>query len=127
VISKERRRYFAAGLRRFVQLALGAAILVAGISGVMGLVFGHPLVRSITVGFYLAGAVLVIIGFFHAHRGPLRPTGDNPAEGLLGRGPVRQATLQEREEALSASGLFVTLGILLFLIAVVLDSIAHRR
>jgi hypothetical protein len=127
VISKGRRRYLAAGLRRFGQLALGAVILVAVISSVMGLVFGHPLVRSITVGFYLAGAVLVIIGFFHAHRGPLRPVGDNPAEGLLGRGPIRQATLAEREEALSASGLFVTLGIVLFLIAVALDSIAHRH
>jgi hypothetical protein len=126
VISKERRRYLAAGLRRFGKLALGAVLLVAAISAVMGLVFGHPLVRSITVGLYLAGAALVIIGFFHAHRGPLRPSGDNPAEGLFGRGPIRQATLEEREEALSASGLFVTLGILLFLIAIVIDSLAHR-
>jgi hypothetical protein len=127
VISPERRRFIAAGLRRFAQLSVGAAILVVAISLVMGLGFGHPLLRSITLGFYLSGSVLVILGFFHAHRGPLRPKSDSAIDDPFGRGPVRQATLEEREEAINASALFVTLGMLLFLIAIVLDSIAHSR
>jgi hypothetical protein len=127
VISPERRRYIAAGLRRFAKLSIGAAILVVVISLAMGLVFGHALLRSITLGFYLTGSALVILGFFHDHRGPLRPKSDNAVEDPFGRGSVRQATLEEREEALNASALFVTLGVLLFAIAIVLDSIAHSR
>ena len=126
MITEERRRYIAAGLRRFAKLSVGAAILVVVLSAVMGIVFDHPLGRSITLGFYLTGSVLIILGFFHAHRGPLRPTRDDPMEDMTGRsGPVRQATLVEREEALNASGLFVGLGIVLFLIAIVIDSIVH--
>jgi hypothetical protein len=125
VISPDRRRFIAAGLRRFAKLAVGAAIIVTAVSLVMGLIFGHPVVRSITLGFYLTGSAVVILGFFHAHRGPLRPQRDDPIADPLGRGPVRQATIEEREEALNASGLFVGLGIVLFLIAIVIDSISH--
>jgi hypothetical protein len=127
VISPERRRYVAAGLRRFAKLSAGAAILVVLISLAMGLVFGHPVLRAITVGFYLTGSAVIILGFFHAHRGPLRPKSKSAEDDPFGRGPVRQATLAEREEALNASALFVSLGVVLFAIAVLLDSLAHSR
>lgn len=125
MITDDRRRYVVAGLRRFAKLSVGAVIMVIAVSLVMGLLFGHPVVRSITLGFYLTGSAVVILGFFHAHRGPLRPQQEDPTRAPFDRGPVRQATLEEREEALNASGLFVSLGIVLFLIAIVIDSISH--
>ena len=48
MITDDRRRYVVAGLRRFAKLSVGAAIMVVAVSLVMGLLFGHPVVRSIT-------------------------------------------------------------------------------
>ena len=95
MITDDRRRYVVAGLRQFAKLSVGAAIMVVAVSLVMGLLFGHPVVRSITLGFYLTGSAVVILGFFHAHRGPLRPQQEDPTRAPFDRGPVRQATLDE--------------------------------
>ena len=110
-------------LRRF-------AILFGGIGGltvVLSLAFGAlakaPLSRSIAVGLYLVGSVILIFGFFVGTRGPLRHDhgDDESAYTLIPRG-VRKATLEERKEAINISVLFVVLGLGLIILGVVSDS-----
>ena len=125
-MNPDRRRFLAAGLRRFAQLAIGAVFIITVLSLAMGLIFGHSALRSIAIGFYLTASILVILGFFHAHRGPLRRSGDlEDISPMEPGGPIRSATLREREDALSSSGVFVSLGAVLFLIGVIFDSFAR--
>lgn len=113
-------------LRRFALMYVG----VGGITVVLSLAFGAlaraPLSRSIAIGFYLIGSLILVFGFFVGNRGPLRhDRGDD--DGLLSILPrgVRRATPEERREAMNVSVLFVVLGLALIILGVVSDS-AHK-
>src|ERR687886_229659 len=103
-----------AALRRFVVVLVGVAAVVIGFSVVVGLLVGASANRSISLGLYVTGCFVVLVGFFFGLRGPMRP-----AEGsffsmtipFLGGGPARRATGEEQRETLSTSGLYVVLGI----------------
>jgi hypothetical protein len=78
--------------------------------------------RSVSLGFYLVGSFLLIGGFFTGNRGPLRMK--NPDEGtpFWGSRAVRWATEAEREDAINTSAVFVTVGLLLVLLGIVVDN-----
>jgi hypothetical protein len=120
---------FAAAGRRFAGLLLLASILTIAGSIFFGLLAGASMTRAISLGFYLIGSFLLVGGFFVGNRGPVRLKKEDAAGGmpilglpLLGGRSMRWATPDEREEAISMSAVLVTLGLVLILIGVVVDS-----
>ena len=115
----------AAAVRRFVLLLVLTSALTAAAALLLGLAFGASSARSLSLGFYVAGAFLLVAGFFMGNRGPVRLQGQPGAEGLWGFGSgrrVRWATPDEREEAINLSAVFVALGFVLILVGVAADS-----
>jgi hypothetical protein len=100
----------------------GATVLLALLFGALA---GASVQRSIAIGFYLIGCLLLIFGFFVGNRGPLRhDRKDDEKPSLLPRA-VRKATPDERRESVSVSVLFIVIGLGLILLGAVSDS-AHK-
>jgi hypothetical protein len=116
------REVLVAGLRRFLVVFGLAAIAVAVVSALVALAVGARLTRSIALGFYLSGAMLLIAGFFAGNRGPVRAKRNQPIP-LFGSRFVRWATREELDEAMNTSAVYVSLGFALILVAVVTDTI----
>ncbi len=115
----------AAALRRLAVLFVATSALTAAASLLLGLAFDASAARSLSLGFYVVGAFLLVAGFFMGNRGPVRLKGPPGAEGLWGFGTgrrVRWATPDEREEAINLSAVFVVLGFALILVGVAADS-----
>jgi hypothetical protein len=110
--------------RRFVLLVVIVAGGTALVSLVLGLLFGANVSRSVSLGFYGVGSVLLIMGFFVGNRGPGRVKGE-PAGGLFGFARdrrIRWASGQEQTESINLSFVFVALGALLILFGVLADT-----
>ena len=110
--------------RRFVLLLVGTVLGTALLSLLLGLLMGSGVDRSLSVGFYIVGASLLIFGFFVGNRGPIRVKGD-PGFGMLGFFRDRQlrwATGGEQFESLSLSVVFVALGLVLIILGIVTDT-----
>jgi hypothetical protein len=119
------RAILLAGLRRFAVMAAVAVAATAGVSALVAVAGGQDVRRAITVGLYLVGAVCVMLGFFAGNRAPVRAAdGGMPGifGGLVSRGPARWATAQERDDQVSASALFVTLGLVLVAAGLLVDA-----
>ena len=68
--------------RRFGLLLGGTAGGTAVFALLIGLALGAGVSRSISIGFYLVGSFLLILGFFAGNRGPARqpqPAASRPA------------------------------------------------
>ena len=104
--------------------AVGGGTVVVSI--VFGLLLGASLQRSIAVGFYLVGCVLLLAGFFFGNRGPVRPRGDEDTGGGLLFLPtarrLRWATREEHEESINSSALYVVLGFVLIVLGIAADN-----
>ena len=112
-------------LRRFAVMFGGIGALTVVLALAFGAVAGAPLSRSIAIGLYLVGSVILIFGFFVGNRGPLRHDNeDDRGYNLIPRG-VRRATLEERKEAINISVLFVVMGLGLIVLGVLSDS-SHK-
>jgi hypothetical protein len=117
-----------AALRRlaFVTLlALGVTIVM---SLILGLLVGSSVNRSLTLGFYLGGSFLLVVGFFIGNRGPARVKGEDtvgptmlPIPGAGSR-RLRWATLTEQNETINNSAIFISLGLLLVALGAIIDS-----
>ncbi|MCW2965757.1 MAG: hypothetical protein JWO17_3009 [Actinomycetia bacterium] len=111
----------AAAARRF-GIVLGA---LAGGTAVLALLFGLALgssvSRSLSLGWYIVGSVLLISGFFVGNRGPSRPVGEGWGVFSLQRW-VRWATPDEQRETLSLSAVLVVLGFVLIALGVLADT-----
>jgi hypothetical protein len=111
----------AAAARRF-GILLGALVGgTAAIALLIGLAFGSSLSRSLSVGWYIVGSVLLISGFFVGNRGPSRPQGEGWSVFSLRRW-VRWATPEEQRESISLSAVLVVLGFLLIALGVLADA-----
>ena len=113
-----------AAARRFVTLVVVVAGGTALVSLVLGLLFGASVSRSVSLGFYGVGSVLLIMGFFVGNRGPARLKGD-PEGGLFGfarNRAVRWASGREQSESINLSFVFVALGALLIFFGVLADT-----
>jgi hypothetical protein len=107
-----------------VLLLVGTVLGTALLSLLLGLLMGSGVDRSLSVGFYIVGASLLIFGFFVGNRGPIRVKGD-PGFGMLGFFRDRQlrwATGGEQFESLSLSVVFVALGLVLIILGIVTDT-----
>jgi len=111
----------AAAARRFAILLGALAGGTAAIALVLGLAFGSSLSRSLSVGWYVVGSVLLISGFFVGNRGPARPQGEGWSVFSLRRW-VRWATPEEQRESISLSAVLVVLGFLLIALGVLADT-----
>jgi hypothetical protein len=113
------------GVRRFLTVAAVAVVATAIISLGLGLLVGDSVNRSLSVGFYLAACMSMLLGVFFGIRPPVRQEGDAGALGglfgVFGSGPVRFATPEEREDSLASSAVFVVLGLVLVLCGLVCD------
>ncbi|MEP6640699.1 MAG: hypothetical protein ABJB93_02210 [Gaiellales bacterium] len=121
-----RRRRLLEGLRRFALAVAGAIGVTAAVSLLVGVLTGSSVLRSLAVGFYMAGALFLLLGFFFGTRPPVRQDSSEGAfgsffGGYYGRGPVRFANPEERDDAISSSAVFVTLGFVLLLFGVLFD------
>jgi hypothetical protein len=116
------RSVLVAGLRRFFGVLGGAVVITAGVSFVVGKLAGADLTRSLALGFYLVGSMLLIGGFFVGNRGPVRAKRNQPIP-LLGTRFVRWATPDELDEAINTSAVYVSLGFALILVGVLADSL----
>jgi hypothetical protein len=111
----------AAAARRF-GILLGA--LVGGtavLALLLGLAFGSSISRSLSLGWYIVGSVLLISGFFVGNRGPARPEGEGWSAFSMRRW-VRWATPDEQRESLSLSAVLVVLGLALIALGVLADT-----
>jgi hypothetical protein len=119
-----------AAARRFVLLLGGVSAGTALVSLLLGLALGSAVDRSVSVGLYLVGSFLLVTGFFVGNRGPARLRGGehegSAMTGMFGVGMggrrLRWATPEEREEAMSNSAVFVTLGFALIVLGILADS-----
>ncbi len=111
----------AAAARRF-------ALLLGGLSGgtavaalLLGLAFGSSVSRSLSLGWYIVGCVLLISGFFVGNRGPSRPEGEGWSV-FSARRWVRWASPDEQRESLSLSAVLVVLGFVLIALGMLADT-----
>jgi len=117
-----------AALRRLafvLVLALGVTVVL---SLALGLLIGASVNRALTLGFYLGGSFLLIVGFFVGNRGPARVKGEDaigptmlPLPGAGSR-RLRWATLGEQNETINNSALFITLGLILVALGAAIDT-----
>ena len=111
-----------AAARRFGIMLGGIGAATAVVSLAIGALAGFSLARSIAVGLYIVGSLLLIGGFFMGNRGPLRSTSSDAASfGMFSPRGLRTATVDERHEALNSSALLVTLGLVLVLLGLASD------
>jgi hypothetical protein len=121
VALRQRLRVLAAGLRRF-------AVILAGLSGItvvgslgLALISGWSVDRALSIGFDIVGIFFLLGGFFVGNRGPVRPKGQAAAL-LFGERHLRWATESEREEAITDSAVFITVGLAMIVIGIAIDS-----
>ena len=110
-----------AGLRRFVVILVVLAGLTAGGALIVTALGSVSANRALASGFDLVGAFFLVIGFFIGNRGPVRLKGDGGAP-FFGPRTVRWADATEREETLTDSAVFVTVGLVMIIIGIVVDS-----
>jgi uncharacterized membrane protein HdeD (DUF308 family) len=111
----------AAAARRFGILLCALAGGTAVLALLLGLALGSSVSRSLSVGWYIVGCVLLISGFFVGNRGPSRPEGEGWSPFSLRRW-VRWATPDEQRETLSLSAVLVVLGFVLIALGVLADT-----
>lgn len=116
-----------AALRRLAGLMLGTIALTVVLSLFFGLLAGGSLTRSMVLGFYLAGCFLLICGFFVGNRGPTRVKSEQAGPVVvpfmgIGSRRLRWASLSEQNETINNSAIFITLGLVLVVLGIVLDS-----
>lgn len=118
-----------AGLRRLVLLLAGSSVGVAVVSTLIGVAAGSTLGRALSVGFYVVGAFLIVLGFFAGNRGPLRPrtSGEGePVAGVFGIGlgarGARKASGEEQQDTLSTAAIFLAVGVWLIFLGVIADT-----
>jgi hypothetical protein len=114
-----------AALRRFVLLVVAVAGGTALVSLILGFLFGAGVSRSVSLGFYGVGSLLLIMGFFVGNRGPARVKGDPGNPGLFGvfrDRKIRWASGDEQHESINLSFVFVALGVVLIIFGVLSDN-----
>jgi hypothetical protein len=118
-----------AGLRRGLLILAAIAVPTALISLLIGLGSGLAVRSAVATGFYVVGAMLMIVGVLSGARGPMRaasPNDPGAAAALfgmgLGRRRLRKATDDERREAVSGAVLFLVLGLMLVVLGVFADT-----
>ena len=114
-----------AAARRFFTLLAGIAVVTAAGSLLLGLGLGARANRSVAVGFYLVGCVLLLGAFFAGNRGRFGSRTRREWWGCAGRRGVRVASGDEQAESYNLSGLLVLTGVALIALGAAVDSNAE--
>jgi urea transporter len=114
-----------AALGRLAALVVLGSVVTALLSLPVGFLLGASAERSLTIGFYLTGCFLMVVGFFAGNRGPARVKSESPGRAVLpftfsGR-RLRWATQGEQNETINNSAIFVTVGLILVVIGLLID------
>src|ERR1043166_48094 len=115
------------GLGRLAIAVLLCVGLTAAGATLIGLLIGASLDRSLVLGFYLVGCFFMVAGFFVGNRGPARVKSEEPGAAATpfgvfsGSRRLRWATLGEQDESINSSAGFVTLGLILVAVGVLLE------
>jgi hypothetical protein len=111
-----------AAARRFVVLLAllgGGTVVVAALAGA---ITGASLDRAVSLGLYATGSVLLLGGFLLGNRGPLRRVAaEDDAPLTVGRA-LRRADAEELRESVNLTAVLITLGLVLLLTGVAIDS-----
>jgi hypothetical protein len=107
--------------RRFAVVLGAVAGGTAALALLIGLAFGAGIGRSLSLGWYIVGSVLLLSGFFVGNRGPTRPQGEGWSVFSMRRW-VRWATPDEQRESISLSALLVVLGFVIIALGVIADT-----
>ena len=117
-----------AALRRLAFATVLAVGVTVVLSLILGLLAGYGVNRSLTLGFYLVGCFLLVVGFFVGNRGPARVKGEDtvgptalPIPGAGAR-RLRWATLSEQNETIGNSAIFISLGLILIVLGAAIDT-----
>jgi len=117
-----------AALRRLAFVSVLAVGVTVVLSLILGLLAGSSVNRSLTLGFYLVGCFLLVVGFFVGNRGPARVKGEDtvgptviPIPGAGAR-RLRWATLSEQNETIGNSAIFISLGLILIVLGAAIDT-----
>jgi hypothetical protein len=112
------------GVRRLAIMTASIGGATLAVSLLLALLAGASLRRSIAVGFYVVGSVLLLTGFFVGNRGVLRAEGDLERPSLFGFGRtrIRSATGEEQRESVRVSALVIGLGIALLILGALADN-----
>jgi len=113
-------RRFGLAARRLIVLVLATTGVTVVGSLLIGALFGVGVSRSVSLGLYVVGSLLTVIGFVLGNRGPARVKGSG-ATPLFGSRFVRWASREETHEALNDSAVFVFLGLLLIVLGIIAD------
>ena len=117
-----------AGIRRALLILTSIAAPTAVFSALIGLAAGTAVTDALATGFYIVGALIMVVGVLSGVRGPLRSesVSDTDAGSVLGLGfgprRLRKATDEERRDSVSTAVLFLVLGFVLVAFGVVADS-----
>ena len=111
----------AAAARRFGMILGALAGGTAALALLLGLAFGSSVSRSLSLGWYIIGCLLLLSGFFVGNRGPSRPEGEGWSPFSLRRW-VRWATPEEQRDSLSLSAVLVVLGFVLIALGMLADT-----
>jgi energy-converting hydrogenase Eha subunit E len=114
-----RRNGLSGAAVRLVALLAGACLLVLAASVPLGLAAGSSLDRAVSLGFYLLGAFLVVLGLLAGNRGPFRRVDEDVPTRRERK--LRRATRDEMVETINVSVLMVTIGFVLIVIGVAID------
>jgi hypothetical protein len=107
--------------RRFAILLGGVAGGTAVLALLIGVAFGAGIGRSLSVGWYIVGSILLLGGFFVGNRGPTRPQGEGWTPFSFRRW-IRWATPEEQRESISLSAVLVVLGLTIIALGVIADT-----
>jgi hypothetical protein len=118
-----------AGLKR-LGILIAVVVVLAVVAGALGAVVLHvPVRRGVSVACYGLGAMLLVSGFFHGVRPPVRIEEEAGIFSMFGvlltRGRIRTASLDERHDSISSSALFVGLALALIFVGALVDPV-HR-
>ena len=110
-----------AAVRRFVIVFAIAAGGTALVSLGFGVLIGRA-ARSVSVGLYVVGSVLLLGSFFVGNRGPFRPQlSDAGKGGLLAPRALRRASKEDRSQTVRSSVFLFGVGIGLIVLGALLD------
>jgi hypothetical protein len=116
-----------AALRRLTVLVVSSAAVTAVTSLMVGVLLGASVNRAVSLGFYAVGCFLLVSGFFVGNRGPTRVRSESagpsvlPIPGFATR-KMRWATLEEQQDTINNSAIFIGLGAILVVIGVLVDN-----
>jgi hypothetical protein len=115
-----------AGIRRLATIAGAVLAVDVVVSLLLGLAAGAGAQRSISVGLYVLGILLLVGCFVFGVRGPLRGVGSSGETApVLGARRIRTATAEERTESSRTAIALFLVGIVVVVLASVIDP-THR-